>query len=118
MDILLIEDNDATRRLLEDVLNCKNYTLLSTNNAEEGIDIAIKERPKIILMDIQLPGMNGLQANTELRKNEHLKNTKIIGMSAHALPNEIDQFQKARFDCFLTKPFSYQKLLAAIEDFL
>ncbi len=109
--ILIVEDDLATQRLLVDVLEVAGYECHKTNNAEEGIKLATDHIPETIIMDIKLPGMDGLAATDLLRKVPALKDTRIVGMSAHAMPGDLDTMDKHRFDFFLIKPFSYQVLL-------
>ena len=112
IDILIVEDNAASRKLLGDVLLAAGFRYLAVDNAEDGIQEAQKHLPRFILMDIQLPGMNGLIATSLLKQIGELGNTKIIGMSAHAMKTEIELIDQANFDLFLTKPFSYKRLLS------
>lgn len=112
--IFVIEDNHATRRLLEDVLSASNYQCHAFECAEDGLSKASELAPGIIILDINLPGMNGIQAANEFRQIPALKNTVIIGMSAHAMKTEEDIFKSAPFNHFLTKPFSYKVLLTLI----
>ncbi len=111
LDVLIIEDNAPTRKLLEDVLQTAGFYCLSTETAEEGIHLAREHCPRFILMDIMLPGMNGLVATQLLRQEPALTDTCFIGMSAHAMKTEKKIIDQARFDLFLVKPFSYKVLL-------
>ena len=111
MDVLIVEDNSATSRLLVDVLQAARYQCLAVDNAEEGIELAQRHLPRVILMDINLPGMDGVTATTYLRTLPALHGTRIIGMSAHALKIEQELLELSRFDHFFIKPFSYKQLL-------
>jgi len=111
IDVLIVEDNPASRKLLEDVLSVAGFRYLALDNAEDGIHEAQKHTPRFILMDIMLPGMNGLVATNLLKQIDVLAETKIIGMSAHAMKTETEVINQANFDLFLTKPFSYKRLL-------
>lgn len=111
MDILIVEDNAANRRLLVDVLQAAHIQCVAAENAEEGIELAKLHLPKVILMDVNLPGMDGVTATSHLRTLTELDDTRIIGMSAHALRIELDKLDSSQFDHFFIKPFSYKKLL-------
>lgn len=118
MDVLIVEDNAATRRLLVDVLQASRYQCVAVASAEEGIELAQRHPPRVILIDINLPGMDGVTATACLRKVPALNGTKIIGMSAHALKIEQDMLEIPRFDHFITKPFSYKWLLEFLTSIL
>lgn len=111
MDILIVEDDAANRRLLMDILQTSRFTCVAVDNAEEGIELAQSHLPKVILMDVNLPGMDGVTATAHLRALSGLGDTRIVGMSAHALKIEQGMLDQSRFDCFFTKPFSYRLLL-------
>ena len=109
--VVIVEDDIATQRLLCDVLNHSGYICHIAGNAEDGITMAAELIPDVIIMDIKLPGMDGLTATDILRGMESLDKTLIVGMSAHVVRNDNDLIDKNRFDFFLSKPFSYRVLL-------
>ena len=109
--VVIVEDDIATQRLLCDVLKHSGYICHIAGNAEDGITMAAELIPDVIIMDIKLPGMDGLNATDILRSMESLDKTLIVGMSAHVVRNDNDLIDKNRFDFFLSKPFSYRVLL-------
>lgn len=113
--ILLIEDDLATQTLIHDVLECSGYACTTVGSAEEGMRLLDTCQPVLILLDINLPGMDGVTAARQLKSSPEARSIKLIGMSAHALINEISQIETADFDDFITKPFSYKTLLQMIE---
>jgi two-component system cell cycle response regulator DivK len=113
--ILLIEDDIATQTLIHDVLECSGYACTTVSSAEEGMRLLEACQPALILLDINLPGMDGVTAARQLKGSPQTRSIKLIGMSAHALINELSQIETADFDDFITKPFSYKALLQLIE---
>jgi len=113
--ILLIEDDIATQTLIHDVLECSGYACTTVSSAEEGMRLLEAYQPALILLDINLPGMDGVTAARQLKGSPQTRSIKLIGMSAHALINELSQIETADFDDFITKPFSYKALLQLIE---
>ncbi len=115
IEILLIEDDVATQILVRDVLECSGYNCTTVGSAEEGMSLLETFKPALILLDINLPGMDGVTAARQLKNAPQTRSIKLIGMSAHALVNEISQIETADFDDFITKPFSYKALLQLVE---
>ncbi|MGH8601364.1 MAG: response regulator [Gammaproteobacteria bacterium] len=113
--ILVIEDDVATQTLIRDVLECSGYLCATVGSAEEGIELAEMLQPALILLDINLPGMDGVAAAHLLRGAPATQAIKLVGMSAHALVNEISLIETADFDYFITKPFSYKSLLQIVQ---
>ncbi|MDH5447107.1 MAG: response regulator [Gammaproteobacteria bacterium] len=114
--ILYIEDNPANTTLVETILKkYSNYTLLTATNAEAGIDVAKEQLPDIILMDVDLPGMSGIEAMKVLSEDNSTALIPVIAVSAHALPEHIAKGEKAGFRQYITKPIDVSELLAVIE---
>jgi len=113
--VLYVEDNPANLILMEEVLErFDNVTMLSAPNAEEGLRIAYSEKPSIIIMDINLPGMDGFEALHELKVDEDTVDIPVIALSASAMPNEISKGLKAGFQNYLTKPLEIPLLVQAL----
>nr|WP_298137778.1 response regulator [uncultured Pseudomonas sp.] len=113
--ILVIEDDTATQTLVQDVLLCSGYACTTVASAEEGMRLLETFTPALILLDINLPGMDGVTTARQLKGSPQTRSIKLIGMSAHALVSELSQIETADFDDFITKPFSYKVLLQLIE---
>lgn len=116
--VLVIEDDIATQTLIRDVLECSGYRCATVGSAEEGMALLESLQPALILLDINLPGMDGVTAAQRLRGSSATRAIKLLGMSAHALANEVTFIETVDFDAFLTKPFSYKALLQAVEALL
>lgn len=115
--VVYIEDNEANLILIRRYLQrFPHFELLDADNAEDGLELIRKERPNVVLMDINLPGMNGFDA-LELMKQEGLrKHITVIAISANALVSEVDRGIDAGFDEYLTKPVDFARLMELLED--
>lgn len=102
--ILIIEDNDKNLKLLRDVLQVKGYRTIEATTAEEGLQIARSRLPALILMDIQLPGMNGITAFQHLRADPLTKRIPVIAVTASAMTMDRDNIMQAGFDGYQAKP--------------
>lgn len=118
VQILVVEDDIATQTLIRDVLECSGYLCTTVGSAEEGMSVLEMLEPALILLDINLPGMDGVATARRLKSSPATRAIKLVGMSAHALVNEISLIETADFDAFITKPFSYKALLQLIETVL
>jgi CheY-like chemotaxis protein len=113
--ILIIEDNEKNRKLARDVLQVKGYTTIETETAEEGINVAIEQHPALILMDIQLPGMDGMTALKKLRANPQTKSIPVIAVTASAMTYRRQTMLAEGFDGYQSKPISVKDFLGEIE---
>ena len=117
--VLYIEDNPANLKLIEQVLaNLENIDMLSAKNAEDGLIVAEKELPELVLMDINLPGMNGFEAFEHLKNNPKTANISVIAVSANAMKNDIEKAKQAGFKDYITKPIDINQFLDTIDKFL
>ncbi len=114
--VLYVEDNPANFRLMEKLFNKINgYSLEVAETGEDGLAKAIDQTPDIILMDINLPGMSGVETLVELKKREHTSRIPVIALSAAAMDMDIERGMDSGFDAYLTKPISLARLVEAIE---
>jgi two-component system, cell cycle response regulator DivK len=116
--ILIVEDNELNRKLVRDVLQAKGYTTLETETAEEGLRLAREHRPALVLMDIQLPGMNGIEALGHLRADPSTRATPVIAVTASAMTQNRQQIMAAGFDGYQPKPINVAKFLEAVRQAL
>lgn len=117
--VLYIEDNPANLRLMEAVIGrLPEVVMISAHTAELGLEMAKNALPNIILMDINLPGMDGIAALGELRKIDETKNIPVIAISAAAMPKEIERGKMAGFDDYITKPIIVPEVLASISTYI
>ena len=116
--ILIVEDNEKSRRLVRDVLRFKGYETVETETAEEGLRVAREARPALILMDIQLPGMNGIDALGCLRADPATRDIPVIAVTASAMTQDRKQILAAGFDAYQPKPIAVKAFLNAIRQTL
>jgi two-component system, cell cycle response regulator DivK len=115
--ILIIEDNEKNLKLVRDLLQVKGYRTLEAGAAELGIELARRHLPQLILMDIQLPGMDGVRALDQLRSAPVTANIPVIALTAFAMQDDRQRFRSAGFDGYLVKPINIRELLEAVGDF-
>ena len=113
--ILIIEDNEKNRKLARDVLQVKGYRTIETETAEEGLKLAAEQSPALILMDIQLPGMDGITALKQLRADPKTKNIRAIAITASAMTHNRTTMLAEGFDGYQTKPISLKDFLGEVE---
>ena len=113
--ILIVEDNEKNRKLVRDVLQVKGYKTIETETAEEGIRLAKESRPALILMDIQLPGMDGITALKHLRAEPETREIPVIAVTASAMTNKREAMLVEGFDGYQTKPISINDFLAEVK---
>ena len=108
--ILIVEDNPQNMRLVEMALSAESYTLLEATNGEEALEVAKKERPDLIIMDIQLPKMSGLEVTRKLREIPEFSRTPIIAITAYAMKGDKEKALDAGCNAYLSKPISARDL--------
>ena len=113
--ILIIEDNEKNRKLARDVLQVKGYRTIETETAEEGLKLAVEQSPALILMDIQLPGMDGITALKQLRADPKTKNIRAIAITASAMTHNRTTMLAEGFDGYQTKPISLKDFLGEVQ---
>ena len=116
--ILVIEDSPMIQEILVERLRFRNYEVVVANDGQEGIDVAKKELPDLILMDISLPIMDGWQATQHIRNIESIKNIPIIALTAHALIEDRNKSLAIGCNDFETKPINVAQLIGKINSLL
>jgi two-component system, cell cycle response regulator DivK len=116
--ILVVEDDEKSRRLMKDVLMHKGYGVVTIASGDAALDMALRHRPHLILMDIQLPGISGVAALQELRFNEVTRDIPVIAVTASVLDPDRERIRLAGFDGFQTKPLNLPGFLKAVEEML
>lgn len=112
--ILIIEDNEKNLKLVRDLLRVKGYRTLEAGTAEVGIELARVHTPQLILMDIQLPGMDGVVALGQLKSGPTTGSIPVIALTAFAMPDDRQRFHSAGFDGYLVKPINIRELLEVV----
>lgn len=116
--VLIVEDDPKSRKLLRDVLSAVGYNTSEAENAEDGIEIAQKSAPEVILMDIRLPGMSGIDALRCLRNDKRTSRIPVIAVTASVMHAQKTETQDAGFDAVEYKPVNVQSLLSIVGRFI
>ena len=116
--ILIVEDSPLNMKLLEMVLRAKSYTLLKATDGKEALDIAVREQPDLIIMDIQLPKMSGLEVVRRLRETPAFSHTPIIAITAYAMKGCKKRVIESGCDAYLSKPINTRELPEVIAEML
>ncbi len=116
--ILVIEDQEDNRRILRDLLTSADFEVVEAVDGEKGVAAAERFSPDLILMDIQLPGIDGYEATRRVKAIDALKDIPIIAVTSYALSGDEAIARDAGCDAYVTKPFSPRKLLAKIQEYL
>ena len=116
--ILIVEDNEKNLKLVRDVLQVKGYTTIEAGTAEDGIVLARARNPDLILMDIQLPGMNGIEARKVLRADPSTARIPVIAVTASVMQQDRAMIMDAGFDAYVSKPISLKEFLDTVRTLL
>jgi two-component system cell cycle response regulator DivK len=116
--ILIIEDNDKNLKLVRDVLQVKGYATIEAGNAEDGVELARERKPDLILMDIQLPGMSGIEALKVLRADATTAAIPAIAVTASVMQQDRRLITEAGFDGYVGKPINIKEFLGAVRSTL
>ena len=114
--VLVVEDNPANMTLATFLLKSAGHTVLTATDAESGLTLARNEQPDLILMDIQLPGMDGLQATALLKADEATRAIPVIALTALAMKGDEERIRAAGCDGYIAKPLAYREFLATISN--
>jgi len=112
--VLIVEDNDKNMKLVRDVLQVKGYRTLEAGSAEDGIALARAHKPDLVLMDIQLPGMNGIEALGVLRADPSTAAIPVIAVTASVMQQDRNLITQAGFDAYIGKPINLKEFLEAV----
>jgi len=116
--ILIVEDNPKNLKLVRDTLQVKGYQTLEAETGEEGVRLAHERQPALILMDIQLPGITGVEALQRLRADPATQHTPVVAVTASVMPQDRTRIMAAGFNGFQGKPISVRELLATVREIL
>ena len=116
--VLVVEDNEKNMKLARDVLSAKGYRVIEAITGEEGVAAARAQVPELILMDYQLPGIDGIEAFRQIRADAATKHIPIVAVTASAMPEEEAKMKQAGFDGFMSKPINLKQFVATVADTL
>jgi two-component system cell cycle response regulator DivK len=113
--VLIVEDNDKNMKLARDVLQAKGYQTLEAETGEEGVRLAKERKPDLVLMDIQLPGINGIEAFRQIRADPGTARIPVVALTASVTPTDRSQITAAGFDAFVGKPINLKEFLDTVK---
>jgi two-component system cell cycle response regulator DivK len=116
--VLIVEDNELNMKLFHDLLEAQGYETLETREGLSALAMARQHMPDLILMDIQLPGMDGISALLRIREEPALDAVPVVAVSASVMPDDQRHIVSSGFDAYLTKPISLKPFLALVDRFL
>jgi two-component system cell cycle response regulator DivK len=116
--VLIVEDNEKNMKLARDVLQAKGYRTLEATSGEDGVRLAKEKKPDLVLMDIQLPGINGIEDFKRLRADAGTKAIPVIALTASVTPTDRTAITAAGFDAFLGKPINLKEFLDTVKRLL
>ena len=116
--VLIVEDNPKNMKLMRDLMGMHGHRTLEAPDGPAGLDMALQHRPDLILMDIQLPTMDGYEVTRRLKAQEETKHIPIIAVTSFAMRGEEDRAREAGCDAYVSKPIDIRKLVETVQTFL
>jgi|SRR5664279_132428 len=116
--ILIVEDNEKNMKLVRDILRHNGHATLEAGTGTEGVRLAAESRPDLVLMDIQLPDIDGIEALRRIRADRSLDAVPVIAVSASVMPDDQHKIVTSGFDAFVTKPINLKQFLDTVSRFL
>jgi two-component system cell cycle response regulator DivK len=113
--ILIVEDNDKNMKLARDILNAKGYMTVEAVTGEEGVRLAKEKLPNLVLMDIQLPGINGIEAFRQIRADAKTARIPVVALTASVTPTDRSEINAAGFDAFIGKPINLKEFVETVK---
>ncbi len=116
--VLIVEDNELNMKLFNDLLEAHGYGTIQTRSGVEAVELTRKHRPDLILMDIQLPEVSGLQVIQWIKDDEDLRHTPIVAITAFAMKGDEEKIRQSGCEAYLSKPISVVKFLETVRTYL
>lgn len=116
--VLVVEDNELNMKLFHDLLEASGYETIQTRNGLEAIDLAREHRPDLILMDIQLPEVSGLEVTKWIKEDDELRTIPIIAITAFAMKGDEDRIRAGGCEAYLSKPISVSKFIETVKAYI
>ena len=114
--VLIVEDNEKNMKLVRDVLQATGYSTLEATTGEDAVELALSQAPALVLMDVQLPGIDGVEALERLRQNERTASIPVLALTAQAMSGDRERFLEAGFDGYLAKPVDVRELIETVRE--
>jgi len=116
--VLIVEDNELNMKLFNDLLEAHGYTTIQTNSGVEAVELARRHRPNLILMDIQLPEVSGLEVTQWLKDDDELRSIPIVAITAFAMRGDEEKIRQGGCEAYLSKPISVVKFLETVRNYV
>ncbi|MEP3277082.1 MAG: response regulator [Stappiaceae bacterium] len=116
--VLIVEDNELNMKLFHDLLDANGYQTLQTRTGHEALDLAREHRPDLILMDIQLPEVSGLDVTRWIKEDDDLKTIPVIAVTAFAMKGDEERIRQGGCEAYISKPISVAKFLETVRSYL
>jgi len=116
--ILIVEDNEKNMKLVRDILQHRGYQTIEAVTGTDGVRLAREKHPDLVLMDIQLPDIDGIEALRQIRAEASLANVPVVAVSASVMPDEQQKIVRSGFDAFVTKPIALKPFVETVDRFL
>jgi two-component system, cell cycle response regulator DivK len=114
--VLVVEDNDKNMKLVRDVLQASGYSTFEATTGEQAVELALVHEPALVLMDVQLPGIDGVETLEKLRQDERTSSIPVLALTAQAMSGDRERFLEAGFDGYLAKPVDVGALIEAVRE--
>jgi two-component system cell cycle response regulator DivK len=114
--VLVVEDNEKNMKLLRDVLQATGYSTLEATTGEDAVELALSDEPALVLMDVQLPGIDGVEALARLRRDKRTASIPVLALTAQAMSGDRERFLELGFDGYLAKPVDIPELMRAVQE--
>jgi two-component system cell cycle response regulator DivK len=114
--VLIVEDNEKNMKLVRDVLQASGYSTFEATTGEQAVELALVHEPALVLMDVQLPGIDGVETLEKLRQDERTSSIPVLALTAQAMSGDRERFLEAGFDGYLAKPVDVGALIEAVRE--
>jgi two-component system cell cycle response regulator DivK len=114
--VLVVEDNEKNMTLVRDVLQATGYSTLEATTGEDAVELALSREPALVLMDVELPGIDGMEALARLRRDERTASIPVLAVTAQAMSGDRERFLAVGFDGYLSKPIDVDELIQAVRE--
>ncbi|MGI9365041.1 MAG: response regulator [Rhizobiaceae bacterium] len=116
--VMIVEDNELNMKLFNDLLEAQSYQTIQTSNGLEALDLAREHRPDLILMDIQLPEVSGLEVTKWLKEDDELARIPVIAVTAFAMKGDEERIRQGGCEAYISKPISVMRFLETVKSYL
>jgi CheY-like chemotaxis protein len=114
--VLVVEDNEKNMKLFRDVLQATGYETIEATSGEDAVELATSRRPALVLMDVQLPGIDGVEALGRLRQGDATGSIPVLALTAQAMSGDRERFLDAGFDGYISKPVDVAELIRTVQE--